>query len=191
MLDTIVDQAYAAARIGYVFVFWFQELAMSKFPYGPIVIMSKLAFPSYCCVGCVSNNDVLLLLTAAHVTNAALAVHAANKDKPRQYWLHSLVNTILACFGGGIIVPVIMAARPSIVLGNDLALTLGFLIWYLINYCGFDAVFNWKPIKLLTNLTVALWRTNGTMNNVNLGVASIKAGKCLSAQNICHVVSNC
>lgn len=82
----------------------------------------------------------------------------------------------MACFGGGIITPVILAGRPSIIFANELALSCGFTIWYLVNYCGFDAVFEWKPIKLLVNLAVALWRTNGTINNVNLGM-NIKPSK--------------
>jgi hypothetical protein len=176
MLDSVVDHAYSVARVGQLCVFWFQELAMSKFPHGPAVIMCK-SDSDTCPPRIQPNCWTVCFLLVAHVSSGALAVHAANKDKPRQYWLHSLVMTVLACFGGGIIVPVIMAARPSIILANDLALFSVFVMWYLINYCGFDVVLNWKPVKFFHNLVLALWRTNGTINNVNLGVASIKPGQ--------------
>ena len=38
-MDSVIDQVYSAARQGNVYAFWFQEMAMSKFPYAPIVII--------------------------------------------------------------------------------------------------------------------------------------------------------
>ncbi len=40
-MDTVIDQAYSIARNGHVLLFWFQEVAMAKFPHGPVVIMGK------------------------------------------------------------------------------------------------------------------------------------------------------
>lgn len=105
-----------------------------------------------------------------------MAVHAANKDKPTLYWLHSLVVTVLGGFGGGIITPVILGAKPSVIFANDLVLPIACLIWYLTNYCGFDKVFAFKPVKLLWNVVVTLWRTNACVNAVTLGVTVLKPG---------------
>lgn len=105
-----------------------------------------------------------------------MVVHAANKDKPTLYWLHSLVTTVLAGFGGGIITPVILGARPSIIFANDLVIPVSCTVWYLTNYCGFDRVFSFKPVKLLWNVVVTLWRTNACINAVTLACTVIKPG---------------
>lgn len=145
-MDSVIDQVYSAARQGNVYAFWFQEMAMSKFPYAPIVII------------------------VIHIINGTMGVHIANRDKPRQYWLHSLVTTILGCFGGGILTPILLASgKQPVIFANELAIPCTILIWYLINYCGFDHVFRFKPVKFFFTVMVALWRTNATINNVILG----------------------
>ncbi len=112
-----------------------------------------------------------------HIINGAMGTYTANKSKPRAYWLHSLATTVLGCFGGGIITPVILGARPSIIFANELAIPCSVLIWYLINYCGFESLFNWKPVKLFLNMFVSLWRTNATINVVTLGCTVLKPSK--------------
>lgn len=42
MMDTVIDKVYNVARGGEMFMFWFQEVSMHKFPFGPIFIMGKL-----------------------------------------------------------------------------------------------------------------------------------------------------
>ena len=122
---------------------------------------------------------LLFNYTVAHVAIATVNVFNANKNKPKLYWLHSLVMTVLAAFGGGIITPVILGAKPSIILSNDLALSVTAIVWFLVNYCGFDRILEWKPMKFLMNMLVALWRTNGTVNTVTLACNVLKPGKFL------------
>jgi len=117
-----------------------------------------------------------------------MVVHAANKDKPTLYWLHSLVTTVLAGFGGGIITPVILGAKPSIIFANDLVIPVSCTVWYLTNYCGFDKVFSFKPVKLLWNVVVTLWRTNACINAVTLACNTIKPGMCT---NLCSCLLDC
>jgi uncharacterized membrane protein YeiH len=106
-----------------------------------------------------------------------MGVYALNKDKPKSYWLHSLLQTVCTCFGGGIITPVILGAKPSIIFANDLAIPMIVVCWYLVNYCEFHRLFAWKPVKLLWNIVVSVFRTNGTINMVTLG-CTLKPSKC-------------
>mmetsp|Transcript_27945 Transcript_27945/g.47831 ORF Transcript_27945/g.47831 Transcript_27945/m.47831 type:complete len:650 (-) Transcript_27945:210-2159(-) len=151
-MDVVINQAYAVARGLYAFSLAFQEYSAQKFPYAPIIVL------------------------VAHCINGSMVVHSANKDKPTLYWLHSLVTTVLAGFGGGIITPVILGAKPSIIFANDLVIPMSCTIWYLTNYCGFDEVFSFKPVKLLWNVVVTLWRTNACINAVTLACNTIKPG---------------
>ena len=108
-----------------------------------------------------------------------MGVYAVNKDKPRFYWLHSLLQVICCGFGGGIIVPVILGARPSIIFSNELVIPMTIVSWYLVNYLDFHRVFLWKPVKLLWNIVVAVFRTTGTVNMVTLGCTVLKPSKYL------------
>lgn len=111
-----------------------------------------------------------------------MGVHSANKDKPTLYWLHSLVQVVLAGFGGGIITPVILGTKPSIIFMNEAVIPMCVIFWYLVNYCGFDRLFNWKPVKLLWNIVVSVWRCNGTVNTINAACVHFPKSKLICMQ---------
>lgn len=107
--------------------------------------------------------------------NATMGVHASFIGKPRPYWLHSLALVVLTGFGGGIIVPLFIG-KPSFIMTNDLIIPMCVLSWYSIHYLGLYDVLNWKPIKVVWGLYLAIFRAHSAVDAVNLSLTVLKPG---------------
>ena len=110
-----------------------------------------------------------------HVINATMGVHASFIGKPRPYWLHSLVLVVVTGFGGGMIAPLLIG-KPSAIMTNDLIIPLCVLSWYSIHYLGLYNVLNWKPIKIVWGLYLAIFRAHSAVDAVNLSLTVLKPG---------------
>jgi len=110
-----------------------------------------------------------------HVINATMGVHASFIGKPKPYWLHSLVLVVLTGFGGGIIGPLLIG-KPSFIMINDLIIPLCVMCWYSIHCLGLYNILNWKPVKIVWSLYLAILRAHSAMDVVNLSFTVLKPG---------------
>ena len=99
-----------------------------------------------------------------------MAVHASFIGKNKPYWLHSLVLVVLTSFGGGTIVPM-MLGRPCVVFANDLVIPMCITCWYTIHYLGFYHVLNWKPIRIIWNILLGVFRTHAVIDTMNVALS--------------------
>lgn len=112
------------------------------------------------------------LIVASNIINASMLVYSGNSDKPKRYWLHSLVLSVLTGFGGGIVAPMLMS-RPALVMSNDAIIPMFIVIWYLINYVGFFALLEFTPIKCVWYFLLGLFRTHSCIRMLLLACSAL------------------
>ena len=62
---------------------------------------------------------------------------------------------ILTSFAGGYGAPMMLGKSPVLVT-NDAILPVCFILWYLTHYLGFQSIFMFPPIQLVSNMYIIL-----------------------------------
>ena len=84
--------------------------------------------------------DATAATTAATAATDPQKVRSAAGQK-RLFWLDSFVRTVMATFGGGIIMPLLLGMRPFI-FANDCAVPCAAFSWWCVNYFPGDFVYS-------------------------------------------------
>eukprot|EP00981_Chlorochromonas_danica_P011533 scaffold4094_cov201-Ochromonas_danica.AAC.3 len=108
----------------------------------------------------------------ANSTNGCLASFLASGGA-KQYWLFSLLTVIFGCYGGGMVAPIFLG-QPSIPLINDLILFSVIIMWYLVYFTPVRDLLNYKVVRAIWYVPLALFRVNSSVNMVNLAMLHLK-----------------